>query len=158
VSQTIDLNVLLYASNEDAPEHARANALVRHLASGPEIIVLFWPVLMGYLRIATHRSVFTRPLSAAEAQANIDALVARPHLRVAGERERFWATYGDVTREVPAQGNGVPDAHLVALMVEHGVATIWSRDRDFRKYPHIVVRDPFDERYSTAFGDGGRAP
>jgi len=32
-----------------------------------------------------------------------------------------------------------PDA---ALMRQHGVTTIYSRDRDFRKYDGITVRDP----------------
>ena len=40
----------------------------------------------------------------------------------------------------------VPDAHLVALMREHGVVTMWSNDRDFRKFDGITVKNPFDER------------
>ncbi len=41
------------------------------------------------------------------------------------------------------RGNGVPDAHLVALMRQHGVAAIYSRDRGLRAYEGIEVRDPF---------------
>ena len=41
------------------------------------------------------------------------------------------------------RGNLVPDAHVVALMRQHGVSTIWSHDRDFVKFPGISVRDPF---------------
>jgi uncharacterized protein len=41
------------------------------------------------------------------------------------------------------RGSLVADAHLVALMHQHGIATIWSRDRDFRKFEGITVRDPF---------------
>jgi uncharacterized protein len=37
----------------------------------------------------------------------------------------------------------VPDAHLVALMLENGVRTIWTRDRDYRKFTSIRVRDPY---------------
>jgi predicted nucleic acid-binding protein len=37
----------------------------------------------------------------------------------------------------------VPDAHLVALMLENGVRTIMTRDRDYRKFRGITVRDPF---------------
>lgn len=29
-------------------------------------------------------------------------------------------------------------------MREHGVAVIWSRDRDLRKFDGIRVRDPFE--------------
>jgi predicted nucleic acid-binding protein len=41
-------------------------------------------------------------------------------------------------------GNLVPDAHLVTLMAENDVRTIWTRDRDFRRFPRIEVRDPFE--------------
>jgi len=151
VSQTLDTNLLLYASNVDAPEQPRASALLQHLAAGPDLVVLLWPVIMAYLRIATHPSIFSRPLAHADAVTNVEALVARPHVRVVGESERFWRAYRTVSSEVPARGNGVPDGHLVALMVDHGISSIWSRDRDFRKYRGIAVRDPFDDRYRDGF-------
>lgn len=37
----------------------------------------------------------------------------------------------------------MPDAHLVALMLGHDVRTIWTRDRDDRRFARIEVRDPF---------------
>jgi len=37
----------------------------------------------------------------------------------------------------------VPDAHLVSLMRENGVGTLWTHDLDFRKFEEIRVRDPF---------------
>lgn len=154
VSQTLDVNVLLYASNADAPEHERAMSLLEHLAAGPELVVLLWPTVMGYLRIATHASIFSRPLTHADALANVEALMDPPHVRVVGERERFWDVYRRLSEDVPVRGNGVPDAHLAALMVEHGVGTIWSRDRDFRKYRGIAVHDPFDDRYRNGFSTG----
>lgn len=157
MSQTLDTNVLLYASNVDAPEHARATALLQHLAAGPELVVLLWPAMMSYVRIATHSAIFSRPLAHADAVANVEALVAHPHVRVVGESERFWESYRSVSTEVPTRGNGVPDAHLVGLMVDHGISTIWSRDRDFRKYRNIVVHDPFDDRYRDGF-DSVNAP
>lgn len=42
-------------------------------------------------------------------------------------------------------GNVVPDAHLVALMLENDVRTIWTSDRDFRRFRGIEVRDPFEQ-------------
>jgi predicted nucleic acid-binding protein len=63
----------------------------------------------------------------------------------------FWATFRRVATDVRPRGNLVSDAHLVALMLEHGIATIWSHDRDFRKFRGITVRDPFSDRYSAGF-------
>jgi uncharacterized protein len=143
MSYTIDANVLLHASDESSPVHARARAFVQRLADGPEIAYLFWPTVMAYLRIATHPAVFARPLTAAEAIGNLEQLLARPHVRTTGEQERFWSQFREVSDDAAPAGNLVPDAHLVTLMLENGVRTIWTRDRDFRRFPRIEVRDPF---------------
>jgi toxin-antitoxin system PIN domain toxin len=143
VSCTVDANVLLYASDESCPVHARARAFVGRLADGPEIAYLFWPTVMAYLRIATHAAVFARPLTAAEAIGNVEQLLVRPHVRTTGEQERFWDRYREVSDDAVPTGNLVPDSHLVALMLENDVRTIWTRDRDYRRFPRIEVRDPF---------------
>ena len=144
MSYTVDANVLLYASDESSPVHARARELVGRLADGPEIAYVFWPTVMAYLRIATHPAVFARPLSIVEALGNIEQLLARPHVRSTGEGEAFWRSFRDAADDALPWGNLVPDAHLVALMVENDVRTIWTRDRDFRRFPRIEVRDPFE--------------
>ncbi len=110
------------------------------LLRGPELTTIFWPVLTSYLRLVTSRAILSTPLSAARAEANVEALVAAPSIRIVGEGQQFWACYRGLGG---ARGNDVPDAVIVALMHEHGVGTILSRDRDFRKYPGITVRDPF---------------
>jgi toxin-antitoxin system PIN domain toxin len=143
VSYTIDANVLLYASDRSSPVHQRARELVERLADGPEIAYLFWPTVMAYLRVATHPVVFARPLSIVEATGNIEQLLARPHVRTAGEGDGFWRTFATVSDDALPSGNLVPDAHLVTLMLENDVQTIWTRDRDFRRFSRIEVRDPF---------------
>jgi toxin-antitoxin system PIN domain toxin len=143
VSRTLDANILLYASDDTSSLQPRALALLKDIARGPEIAYVFWPTVMAYLRIATHPAVFARPLSEREARANIDRLLARPHVQSPGERERFWSHYRAVADDAMPTGNLVPDAHLVALMLENEVRTIWTHDRDFRRFTGIEVRDPF---------------
>jgi toxin-antitoxin system PIN domain toxin len=97
----------------------------------------------GYLRVATHPAVFARPPSIAEALGNVEQILARPHVHTTGEAERFWPILRDVVVDALPAGNLVPDAHLVALMVENGVGTILTRDRDFRRFTAVEARDPF---------------
>jgi len=99
---------------------------------------------MEYLRITTHPAVFANPLAPAAARGNIGSLIDRPHVRMPGEGRRFRDVYRDVTDRIPVRGNLVPDAHLVALMREHGVRAIWTRDRDFREFHGIEAVDPFE--------------
>jgi uncharacterized protein len=143
VSATVDVNVLLYASDESSSFHAKAAELLEQLSRGPELLYLFWPVLMGYLRMATHTAIFRRPLSVGNATTNVGQLLALPHSRAVGEGVDFWQVYNTATTDMVVRGNLVSDAHLVALMLENGVGTIWSHDRDLRKFESVRVRDPF---------------
>jgi len=143
MSYTVDANVLLYASDDASPYHARAMELLREMAAGPEIAYLLWPTIIAYLRIATHPTVFRHPLSIAEAVTNMDGLLQRPHIRTAGEGGNFWSTFRAVAVDSLPAGNVVADAHLASLMIENGVRLIWTRDRDFRRFRRIEARDPF---------------
>jgi toxin-antitoxin system PIN domain toxin len=108
-------------------------------------------VIAGYLRIITHPGIVTRPLTPEAAVADIDKLIARPQIVVVAEGERFWHGFRTVIETVRPRGKLVADAHLVALMAEHGVSTMWSNDRDFRKFDGITVRNPLDAKYATGF-------
>ena len=143
MSVTLDANVLLYASDSHSPRHRRARDLVERLAAGPDLVYVFWPVAMAYLRIATHPRIFENPLDPAVARANLRDLLNRPHLRCPGEGSGFWKVYEDTVDHDVIRGNLVPDAHIAALMRQHGVGTIWTADRDFRRFPEIVSRDPY---------------
>lgn len=151
MSQTLDTNILIYATHTASPFHERARALVDHLVAGPALTYILWPAVLGYLRIVTHPTILSSPLSADEAMTNVTSLLAPPHIRVTGEGDDFWAAFQRVTTDTKARGNLVPDAHLVALMHEHGVSTVWSHDRDLRKFSGITVKDPFAKRYGAGF-------
>jgi len=142
MSATVDANILVYASNTDDPLHDRAEKLVRSIAAGPELIYLFWPVLLGYLRIVTHPGILPRPLSPATAMRNVETLLDRPHVRAPGETDGFWSVFRQTAGD-RARGNDVPDGHVASLMRQHGVRIIWTRDRDFRRFDGIEPRDPF---------------
>lgn len=141
MSSTLDANVLVYASNEADPAHAACRALVERLGAGPDIVYLFWPVLLGYLRIVTHPAILPRPLSPGQAERNVGQLLSRPHVRTPAEADGFWEMYRR-TRQDPTRGNDVPDAHVASLMRQHGVPVIYTRDRGFRRFDGIEVRDP----------------
>jgi len=99
----------------------------------------------------THPTILGTPLTTDEATSNVDAVLGPSHMRVVGEGDDFWGSFKSVASDVKPRGNLVPDACLVALMSEHGISTIWSHDRDFRKFRGIRVKDPFSEEHSTRF-------
>jgi toxin-antitoxin system PIN domain toxin len=142
LSFAIDVNLLVYASDAGSPHHERAAAFLAGAATGGEAFYLAWITLMGYLRIATHPAIFNHPLTHAEASANVEMLLESRHARVLHELDGFWPIYQSVCDALPVRGNLVPDAHLAALLKQHGVKTICTHDRDFRKFDFLTVRDP----------------
>lgn len=144
MSFSIDANVLLYASDTASPLSRQAGGFLEQCAAAGDLFYLAWPTIMGYLRIATHPGIFAAPLAPDEAVANIDALLALPHVRTLGEDEGFWETYRAVGRTFPLRGNAVPDAYLAALLRQHGVSTLYTNDADFRRFDFLRIINPFD--------------
>jgi uncharacterized protein len=142
MSATVDTNILLYAANADDESHEVACDLLERLAGGTDLLYLFWPTIMGFLRISTHPAIFTSPYSPEQAAGAITGLLQRPNVRAPSEREGFWDIYA-TTADNQTRGNHVPDAHLAALMRQHGVRIIYTRDRDLRRYDAIDARNPF---------------
>jgi len=143
VSYSLDVNVLLYASDRSSDRHDHARRFVEACAAGPELLCLAWPTLMSYVRIATHPRIFAAPLSPDEALGNVAALLGLPHVRPVSELDGFLDAYKHVTGETSVRGNLVPDAHVATILFQHGVRTLYSNDRDFRKFSSIDLRDPF---------------
>jgi uncharacterized protein len=73
---------------------------------------------------------------------NVEALIDRPHIRTVGEGDGFWPYFRAAAAHL-VRGSEVPGAHLAALMRQHGVRLIYTRDRSFRRFDGIDARDPF---------------
>jgi hypothetical protein len=146
VSFSIDVNVLLYASDKSSPFHLEARNFLGSCTSGSEVFYISWTTLMSYLRIATHPAIFADPLSPVDAVLNVDSLLALPHVRVLAEDEDFWTIYHKVVDGLSVRGNLVNDAHLAALLWQHGVKTLYTNDTDFRKFRFLDVQNPFAPR------------
>lgn len=149
MSASVDANVLIYAANEDDPANGAARALIERLAAGPDLLYLFWPTLMAYLRITTNSRALRRPLTPDKAVENVDGLLRLPHVVAGTEGRSFWQTYLD-SGGATFRGNLVPDAHLAALMRDNGVRILYTRDRGFRRFDFLDVRDPFAHRVNES--------
>jgi toxin-antitoxin system PIN domain toxin len=143
MSYSVDVNVLLYASDQASPRHGEAIQFLLNRVTDPEIFCISWSTLMAYVRISTHPSIFSNPLSPEEALENVESLLNQPRVRVLSEDEGFLVMYREVTSRFPVRGNLVPDAHLAALLLQHGVRKIYTADSDFRKFEFLEVENPF---------------
>jgi hypothetical protein len=143
VSFLVDTNILLYSVNPACPEYGPARAEVDRLRSGRSPWFLTWGVVYEFLRVATHPTIFPRPLSMSSAALFIKRLLESPSLEVLQETDRHFALFEDELRMTPEiSGNDVHDAHLVVVMREHNLRRILSADKGFLRFRGIEATDP----------------
>jgi toxin-antitoxin system PIN domain toxin len=137
----VDANVLVYATDEDAPLHADARSWLLGAFARPEAIGFAWTVLLAFLRLSTHAGVFPRPLSPKQATDVVERWLGQPTAVLLEPGRRHLSLLRGLLAESGTAGNLVNDAHLAALALEHG-ATIVSFDRDFGRFEGVPWRLP----------------
>lgn len=137
----VDLNLLLYAVNEDAPLHAGARRWWEAALASEEQVGLAWVVLLGFLRLCTRPVVLPHPLTVDQVFALIDEWIQRPSCVIAHPGDRHWTILKDLLRDSGTAANLTTDAHLAALAIEHE-ATLFSTDNDFARFSGLRYRNP----------------
>jgi hypothetical protein len=140
----VDINLLLYATNRDAPDHRAAKAWWESTLSGDESVGLTWLVLLGFMRISTHSRIVASPLSFEQAAGVVDEWLDQPVTRILHPSERHWRILKRLLEPFGAAGNLTSDAHLAAIAIEHG-ATLCSTDRDFGRFPQLQWQNPLQD-------------
>jgi toxin-antitoxin system PIN domain toxin len=137
----LDVNLLIYAVDEDSARFEHAHPWVERVLGGRETVALGWAVLLAFLRLTTRPQVMASPLTSDEALEYIDSWLARPNTVVVHPTDR----HADLLRELLAPlgtaANLVTDAHLAALAIEHG-AELNSCDSDFSRFAGLHWTDP----------------
>ena len=141
--KVVDLNLLIYASNTDAPHHTRAREWWERALGGSESVGLAWVVVLGFLRLTTRTGLLPRPLSFEQATGAIDEWLAQPVVVVLLPGERHWSILKSLLGPIGAAGNLTTDAHIAALAVERG-GTVYSSDRDFGRFEGVKYENPLE--------------
>lgn len=142
----LDTTVLVYARRQGTAHHAEASRLLRRLAEGRQPWALPWPCVSEFLRAVTHPRVFSPPTEVTLAPEDLESLFQSPSLVLLGEGPAYPMHLRRAVLEGQATGNLAHDAHIAALAVEHGVAELWTTDRDLARFPGIRLRNPFTAR------------
>ena len=137
----VDVNILLYAVNPDAPLHDRIVEWWEEQLNGDESIGLAWAVAIGFLRVSTHPRIFPSPLTPQEAIGHMDTWLSLDIVTLLTENRDHWCTFRGLLTDVGVAGNLAPDAHLAALALTHG-ATLASCDADFSRFRKLRWENP----------------
>ena len=137
----VDVNLLIYAVNQDSADHQKAKSWLESALSGTETVGLPWIVLLAFLRLTTRSGLFQKPLSLQAAFDLVDAWLQQPSVTVPEPTARHLQTMRDLLSALGTGGNLTSDAHLAALAIEHG-AELCSSDNDFARFSRLRWRNP----------------
>ena len=137
----VDANVLLYAVNEDAPNHRLAREWLDAALSAGEAVGFAWVVLLAFLRLSTRAGAFARPLTLEDATGVIEAWLGQPAATIVEPTPRHLGVLAALLAPFGTASNLVSDAHLAALATEHG-AEVVSFDADFSRFNGVRWRSP----------------
>lgn len=136
-----DLNLVLYAEIDAFTQHDRARSWWEGLLGGDVEVGLAAPTVFGFVRLATSRRVFERPLPVVDACARVEAWLSRPNVRFLLPGPRHLDIAFGLLRAAGAAGNLTTDAQLAALAIEFQ-AELHSNDGDFARFPQLRWVNP----------------
>ena len=137
----VDANLLVYAANTAAPEHPRACSWLDARLNTSSRVGLPWPSLLAFVRLVTNPLVVRHPVSPGDAWRQIEQWLACESAWVPLPGEQHHKILGSFLQLAWMTSRLVPDAHLAALAIEHGV-TCCSTDADFSRFPGLRWENP----------------
>ena len=115
--KVVDLNVLLYAINEDAPEHPLARRWWESALNDDEPVGLPWVVVLGFLRLTSRGGILPRPLTPAQALDTVQEWIEHPLVSLLHPGDSHWSRFRALVESAGLAGNLTTDAHLAALAI-----------------------------------------
>lgn len=140
----VDANLLVYAFAKDLPQHERARAWLDDQLNGSARVGMPWESLLAFVRLVSNPRIFERPATVTRAwQQVLEWLTVEPTWipQATGTHAKVLT---ELLGEIGGRANLVPDAHLAALAIEHGL-TVCSSDGDFARFSGIRWINPLAE-------------
>lgn len=140
----LDANLLVYAHVTSLTQHHAARSWLDSRLNGPTPVGLPWPTLLSFVRLVSNPRIFEHPQPISKAWKQVDDWLTCPVAWIPQPTERHREILGSFLTDTLGRSNLVPDAHLAALAIEHGL-TLCSTDRDFARFPKLRWEDPLQQ-------------
>jgi toxin-antitoxin system PIN domain toxin len=137
----IEANNLIYTHLSSFRQHDVARDWLDRQLNGLARVGLPWPGLLAFLRLVTNPRVFEHAEPIGDAWNQVLAWLACDTTWVPEPTERHSEVLGAFLALPGVHANLVPDAHLAALAMEHGL-TLCSTDGDFARFPRLRYVNP----------------
>lgn len=137
----VDANLLVYAHVGSFPQHPAAREWLDERINGTAPVGLPWPSLLGFVRLVSNPRIFDRPSSVTTAWRQVESWLTTESTWIPLPTERHREILAPLMTSAEGRANLVPDAHLAALAVEHGLV-LCSTDGDFARFDGLQWINP----------------
>lgn len=138
----VDTNILVYAHRADSPEHLPAWLAMEKLSDEPYRWAIPWPCIHEFLAVVTGRAFGDKATPLADALQAIHTWLSHPKCLPINETDGHMANLAGLCERARLSGGAVHDARIAAICLDHGVRELWTCDRDFNRFPDLIVRNP----------------
>lgn len=137
----VDANILLYSVDPATSQHMRSKEWLEKQLNGESRVGLPWPSLLAFMRIASGIRTASSPISSKRAWKFISDWLESPVAWIPSTTPRHVEIFAGLVDKYEVTGNLVPDAHLAAYAIEHGVP-LASADTDFARFSELRWINP----------------
>ena len=137
----LDTNLLVYVFTTSMPEHQKADAWLNdQLRSGTQVAIP-WEAATGFVRLVSNPRIFPKPASVAAAWKQVEEWLAEPNVWVPVPNPQHRQIVRELIAAKTFATNDVPDIHLAALAISHGLK-LASHDQGFARFEGLRWIDP----------------
>jgi toxin-antitoxin system PIN domain toxin len=137
----VDANLLVYAFSASMPEHAASRTWLDDQLRNRVQIGLPWETCMGFVRLVSNSRLFPGASSVEAAWKQVERLLAEPSVWVPTPTRQHADLVGELIRTGNYKAQDVPDIHLAALAISHGLK-LASHDKGFARFEGLRWIDP----------------
>lgn len=121
-------------------QHRASREWLEERIAEPAKVGLPWHSLLAFVRLVTNQRVFRPPTTTRAAWRQVESWLGQPTVWIPPPTSRHKEVLSELlTDDVRAEL--VPDAHLAALAIEHGL-TVCSTDGDFARFRGVRWENP----------------
>lgn len=137
----VDVNLLVYAYASASPEHPKARQWLDQQFADAVPVGLPWESLTGFVRLVSNPRVMEKPATVADAWDQVERWLGVPNVWVPAATAHHATVVSELVRESELAANDVPDLHLAAIAISHGLK-LMSHDSGFGRFAGLRWVDP----------------
>ena len=137
----VDANILIYAFDKNSPFHRSAVSWLDDKLNGIPKLGLPWQSLLAFTRIVSNPRIYAKPVSPGQAWKQVKEWTGTRAAWIPLPRDNHAEIVNDLLEKVSVSANDIPDVHLAALAIEHGL-NICSTDTGFSRFPDVEWDNP----------------